>query len=428
MNMKRILSLILCSSLLLGCAALGGCSEEPETPVDPAPLTGKVLDGAKLVVFGDSLTAFGTWPLTVAEETNMYLFNGATGGINTTEALDRFDKYVANQDPDFVTLCFGQNDLLMNGPNLPQVTPEDFKANLKTMCEKIVELDATPILMTCSYMNENIWWSSQGQNRTFYTQVGTPIEWLEQYCEAVRALASEEGYDLVDIRKACDEYSASEFLTDDGVHLADLGNEVYAAKLVEHLKANYTVDPNAEKITNRYPHISTPAEPAVTDIISYDPAKWDYDDAVMTMKADENGALTLCNLNNQWPDAQYAAVESVYAPYQDTELVYDFSTDLGVATSILLFFDGATPSASTEGKYIKINTNLGVTTNSAEDIVGGQDCQGSVKLSDLNIPETAIDDNGNVLISGVKIYAAGVMLNYVTVRQLALSTNGAPNE
>ena len=449
MNMKRWLSVLLTSTLLLGCCAFSGCGDntaEPEATDDTAPVVDnndngddgnneeeivvnpKVLDGAKLVVFGDSLTAFGTWPLTAAEETNMYLFNGATGGINTDEALERFDKYVAAQDPDFVTLCFGQNDLLMQFKNKPQVTPENFKANLKTMCEKIVELDATPILMTCSYMNESIWWSSQGQNKAHYTDVGTPTEWLEQYCEAVRELAEEGNYDLVDIRKACDEYKPSEFLTDDGVHLGPVGNKVFAKELADYLKSHYTVDPNAEKIQNRYPHVSTPAEPATTPIISFDAADWDYDERVIAVENNDNGDLVFYNFNSQWPDAQYAAKESVYAPLEGTELVYDFSTAQNVSTSILLFFNGATPSAPTEGKYIKINTKLNVTLNSAEDIVGGQDCTGSIKLEDLGLPADAVDEHGNVLISGAKIYAAGGICEEVTVRQLAVSTVGAPNE
>ncbi len=165
MKKRTIVSLLLCVALLLGTIGMTGCSGGD-----------KQLDGAKLLTYGDSLTAFGTWPLTVAENCNMYLFNGATGGINTKEAIDRFDRYVANRDPDFVTLCFGMNDLLMQAKNAPQVTPDKFKENMKTMCDMIVELEATPILMTSSYMNEDVFFASQGQNRANYADVGTPIE------------------------------------------------------------------------------------------------------------------------------------------------------------------------------------------------------------------------------------------------------------
>lgn len=418
MNMKRFLSIMLCGTLLFGCVGLSGCSKNENT-----------LDGKKLVVFGDSLTAFGTWPLTAAENCNMYLFNGALGGTNTDEGLERFEKYVLTREPDFVTICFAQNDLLMEGVDQPQVTPDKFKENLKTMCEKVVEIGAVPILMTCSYMNESIWWSSQAQNRSHYVNAGTPTEWLDQYNAKVKELAEEGDYDLVDIRAACDEYAPSDFLTGDGVHLGDIGNEVFATLLTEHLQKKYGNDPKAEKITTRFPYKASPAEPAVTDIVSYDPAAWDTPVAKeMDFDTNEDGALLISNTNGKWPDAQYTADESVYVPLEGTQLVYDIFTSPGVNTSILLFFNGATPFAPTQGQYVAINSKLGVKTDAGSgDILSNQEIKGSIDLKDI-VPETAIDEKGNVLISGVKIYAAGGMYVPVVVNQLAVSTQGAPNE
>lgn len=420
MKIKRILSAVLCGSLLFTCVGMTGCGETKPS---------NTLDGKKLVVYGDSLTAFGTWPLTTAENCNMYLFNGATGGINTSEALDRFEKYVIEREPDFVTFCFGQNDLLMEGIDQPQVTPAQFKENLKIMCEKTTEIGATPILMTCSYMALGYWWSSQGQNRTHYANVGSPLDWLDQYCDAVRELAEEGGYGLVDIRAACDEYDANLFLTQDGVHLADLGNQVYAELLTAYLKSTYGNDPKAEKITTRYPSVSSPAEPAEMDIISYDPADWDTPIAgEMEFDVNDEGHLLICNTTGKWPDAQYTADTSVYVPVEGTKLVCDFFTSPGVSTSIILFYNGATPFATTVGQYEVINTHLGVNTAPvSNDITPNQDVQVTIDLKDV-VPDTAIDEKGNVLISGVKIYAAGGMYVPVVVRKLAVATNGAPNE
>ncbi len=418
MDMKRLLSLMLCGTLLFGCVGMTGCSKNENT-----------LDGKKLVVYGDSLTAFGKWPLATAENCNMYLFNGATGGINTDEALERFDKYVLTREPDFVTLCFGQNDLLMKDVDKPQVTPEKFKENLKTMCEKITEIGAVPILMTCSYMNEAIWWSSQAQNRAHYVNAGTPYEWLEQYCEKVRELAEEGNYGLVDIRKACDEYKPSEFLVEDGVHLADKGNEVYTALLTEYLQKTFGNDPKAEKIACRFPFTAAPAEPAVTDIISYDPADWDADGAgEIEFDTNDDGALLISNTTGKWPNAQYTADNSFFASVEGSKLVFDFYVSPGVNTSILLFFNGATPFAPTSGQYVTINNKLGVKTEAGSgDISAAQEVKGEVDLKDI-VPESAIDENGNVLISGVKIFAAGGMYVPVVVNKLAVSTTGAPNE
>jgi len=421
MNMKRILSLMLCGTLLFGCVGMAGCGKPAGNE--------NTLDGKKLVVYGDSLTAFGTWPFTTAENCNMYLFNGAVGGINTTEALDRFDKYVIEREPDFVTLCFGQNDLLMEGVDQPQVTPEQFKENLKTMCEKITAVGAKPILMTCSYMAIGYWWSSQAQNRTHYVNVGSPLDWLEQYCEKVRELAAEGGYDLVDIRKACDEYDTEDFLTQDGVHLAEVGNQVYADLLTKHLQDTYGNDPKAKKIEMRFPCISSPAEPAELPIISYDPKDWDTPNPKeMEFDTSDEGYLLISNTNGRWPDAHYAADTSVYVPVEGTKLVCDFFTSPGVNTSIILFYNGATPFATTVGQYEVINKHLGVKTEPvSNDISSNQDVQVTIDLKDV-VPETAIDEKGNVLISGVKIYAAGGMYVPVVIRKLAVATNGEPNK
>jgi len=417
MKTRSILSLLLCLTLLFSSLCLTGCNGNG----------GKQLDGAKLLTYGDSLTAFGTWPLTVAENCNMYLFNGATGGINTKEALDRFDRYVANRDPDFVTLCFGMNDLLMVTKNIPQVKPDQFKENMKLMCEKIIELDATPILMTSSYMNEDVFFASQGQSKGNYTDVGTPIEWLDQYNDKVRELAEEEGYHLVDIRAACDAFKPTDLLVSDGIHLGPRGNQLYADELSAYLTENFKVNPKAERITTWFPYVASPDEPATTEILSYDPAMWDSMELdKMTIENDADGALLISNMNGKWPAAEYAATESVLVPMEGSELVFDIST-ANVNTSILLFFGGSTPFAPTEGKYVVINNKLGGQVDAGSgDVKSNQTLKGSVKLTDLGIPQTALDANGNLLISGVKVFAAGSPFEPVTIRQLAVSTTGAP--
>ena len=412
MKTRSLLSVFLCIAMLIGCLPLAGCGEPAADDFS-----------------GDSLTAFGTWPLSVAEEANMYLLNTATGGINTKEALERFDRYVTNREADYVTLCFGMNDLLMQFKGKPQVKPDNFKENLKTMCEKIKDMGATPLLMTCSYMDESKFFSSQGQSKRNYEDVGGPLAWLDVYNAKTRELAEEEGYHLIEIRNACDDYTPEEFLDPDGIHLGEVGNRVYTETIMAYLKENFNFNENAEKIKDRFPSVSSPAEPAVTDIVTYDPADWDSP-VVEEIKfsQDNDGALHMSNTNSRWPEAHYVAKTSVLVPMEGSELVFDFTTK-NVNASIILFFGGATPLATTHGKYVVINDKLGVKVDGGSgDILKNQNCKGSVKLTDLNIPETALDENGNLLISGVKIFVAGNAGQDVIVRQLAVSTQGAPKQ
>ncbi|MBR5135100.1 MAG: hypothetical protein IKV35_05830, partial [Clostridia bacterium] len=287
---------------------------------------------------------------------------------------------------------------------------------------------ATPLLLTPSYLDESKFYSAQGQTKKHYEDVGGPLAWLDQYNEVTRTVAAERGYDLIDIRKECDAYTPEEFLDADGIHLGEVGNNVYTTTISTYLKEHYRVDPNAERITSWFPSVSSPAEPAVMDIVSYDPADWSaLDPKTMTFTSGDNGELLIANTDGRWPDAQYIAEECVYVPFEGTKLVYDFSTS-GANASILIFFSGSTPLATTANQWVNINSKLGVNYDTGSgDILSRQTCKGSILLSDLGIPKEAIDEKGNILISGMKIFVAGSRNQPVTVRQLAVATNGAPN-
>ncbi|MBQ9413731.1 MAG: hypothetical protein IJU16_01230 [Clostridia bacterium] len=388
----------------------------------------KALDGATLVTFGDSLTAFGDWPTAVAEACNMYVFNGAKGGITSKQGLDRFDKYVANRNPDFVTLSFGMNDLIMEGKNNPRVSPTAFKQNMKTLCERVKALNATPILLTVSYLDENKFWSTQGQTKSDYADVGSPLQWLDQYNAKVRQLAMEGGYDLVDIRPACDQYATSTFLVSDGIHLADVGNQVYTTLIATYLKNHFYQNANAAKLKSTLDYVAVPAGGELS-LITHDPADWDVDNnnkSVMQIKT-SGSALQFCNTNGAWPAAIRALNHPVLVPYRaDTKLNFDFTT-ANVQTSILLFFGGASADSYKEGQYAGINQGLGLRLSSG-DIASNQTCTGSVSITSLGIPASAIDANGNVMISGIKFYASGTAYQNVTLRTLSVSSATAPVE
>ncbi len=414
--LKRLLGVCLAGTVL--AAGLAGCGPQK-----------KILDGAKLVTFGDSLTALGSWPVSVAKDNNMHLFNGGNGGKTSEQALDLFDQYVANRDPDFVTVSFGMNDLIMEAPNVPRVSPDAYKENLRTICEKIIALDATPILLTVSYLDVDKFWTAQAQKQSDYSKVGTPLEWLDQYNAKVRELAKETGYDMIDIRAACDNYTPQEFLSD-GIHLSDVGNRVYTQVIDAYFAEHFARDKKAPVIESLVDYESSPAEPAVKDLISYSPADWYLPEPdTIEMSVDSDGAIHMANTNNRWPDAHYLMGKSYKVPLEGSELVYDFSTGKNVKTSIILFFGEATPNAYTEGQYLVINSALNVPTEDGSgDILNNQDVKGSIPLKNLGIPKESIDEKGNVLFSGVKLYVAGAVGDENVYRKLAVSTTGAPEE
>ena len=142
--------------------------EEEEESTTPIEDTRPYIDGKKLVVFGDSITALGTWGKTVAEELNMYFYNAAIGGITTSQGLNRFESNVRNSQADFVTILFGHNDLIMESKNNPRVSLKNFKANLIQIVNNVREIGAIPILLTTNPLNPDIFWTAQGQRKEDY--------------------------------------------------------------------------------------------------------------------------------------------------------------------------------------------------------------------------------------------------------------------
>lgn len=433
-NMKKLLSLfcILCLALT-ACAEtnnesssasdstsdtlstesfVGSDSSTDEKSAEESSVTEedvtKILDTSKLVVFGDSITALGSWGKAVADDLNMYYFNGAMGGITSAEGLERFSSYVANRSPDFVTICFGMNDLLMTTKNKPKVNHENFYKNLVKMVTDVRALGAVPILMTTNPLNNDVFFASQGQSSALYEDVGTPLEWLDTYNDITRKAAEDTDCYLIDIRKACNEFSVTSLLNADGIHLNAKGNDIFAQTISAFMEATFERDPSAPDVTGDIYSVLEKGETA--SLISFDAADW-FAPAKNTMNIKGGDSLILKNLKNLWPDIHYAP-DNPIAFSKDSSLHIAFTT-ANVNTSVLLYFNGASPSAYTDGNYICLNPyfNCSIAAGSG-DVAANQTVDITIDLSSLPIPK---DSSGErIIFSGAKIYVAGSAYQPVT--------------
>ena len=417
--MKRVIILMLCFSLLLcSCAQESenskAVSEVSET-VSEDVFTPAPLDNAMLVVFGDSITALGAWGKTVAQNCNMRYFNGAKGAITSEEGLARFDAFVASRNPDYVTLCFGLNDLLMTAVNTPKVTPEQFKLNMKKLVEKTVEAGAVPILLTTNSIDYAKFYSAQGQSEAMYG--GRDIrEWVDTYNKMTREVAAETGYPLIDLFAECSKHPEKQVVCSDGIHLGTLGNRIFAEQITAYLLENYVSDPDAPKVD--YDTSVLLASGEKSDIAPLQKNLWYIEGTTMTA-AETDTAIVFKNTNGPWPDAQCALTNGIKVPVKDSVLKVKIST-ANVNASILLFFDGAFPHAYTEGQYLCINSKLECNTDSyTGDITANQSIDIEIPLSSLGIPSQNIHD-GYVIFSGIKLYVAGNAYQSVTVEEISV--------
>ncbi len=372
----------------------------------------KILDGSKLVVFGDSITALGSWGKTVAMECNMEFFNGARGGITSAEGLLRFNAFVKARNPDFVTLCFGMNDLLMTAKDTPKCTPEAFKRNMKKLVEKVREIGAVPLIVTTNPLDVDVFFASQGQSPDLYG--GRDIlEWLDTYNEAAREVANELSCDLIDVRAACDEYAIKQVVKPDGIHLSELGNKVFAETISAYLKEHFASDPNAERVN--YDNFIDVSEN--TEILPFDKDSWYVEQGTMTVKGGDT--LKMTNSNGLWPDAQCTFDKGYRVDISTAKLKIKLTT-ANVNTSVIIFFDGASPNAYADGQYLVLNPYFNCKTDSyTGDVTPNQTIDVTIPLSSLPIASGNIHD-GKVVISGAKIYVAGTAYQPVEILSFEL--------
>lgn len=417
--MKRAILLMLTLALTLCACASGNDISEGSTQISdtvsedvftPAPL-----DNALLVVYGDSITALGEWGKTVAQNCNMRFFNGAKGGITSAEGLARFDAFVASRNPDYVTLCFGLNDLLMTAVNTPKVTPEQFKLNMKKLVEKTVDAGAVPILLTTNSIDYAKFYSAQGQSESMYG--GRDIrEWVDTYNEMTREVAAETGYPLIDLFAECSKHPETQVVCSDGIHLGTLGNRIFAEQITAYLLENYVSDPDSPKVDYDTSVLLSSGEKA--DIAPKQKNLWYIEGTTMTA-VETDTAIVFKNTNSLWPDAQCALTNGIKVPVKDGVLKVKIST-ANVNASILLYFDGAFPHAYAEGQYLCINPKLNCNTDSyTGDITANQSIDIEIPLSSLGIPSKSIHD-GYVIFSGIKLYVAGNAYQSVTVEEISV--------
>jgi acyl-CoA thioesterase I len=148
----------------------------------------------KIVAFGDSITAGGDattpelifWRRWTAELQRRYpgaavtAVNGATGGDNTVQGLQRLANKVLAEKPDLVLVGFGMNDHNVSGVPIPQ-----FAQNLKELISRIRSETGAEIILFSAFPPNPQW--KFGSHR------------MEQYAAATAGVATETGCAYADV-------------------------------------------------------------------------------------------------------------------------------------------------------------------------------------------------------------------------------------
>ncbi|MBQ2676074.1 MAG: hypothetical protein IJF54_01565 [Clostridia bacterium] len=237
--MKKVLTSLLCVLLVVSIFVTHAmATTKPST--DESQFM--PINGARLAAFGDSITEYGSyWQGIVAEETGATVVNCGKGGSNTgyanNHALERFDRVVAPQFPDFVTIMFGVNDAVKRTGMNSAVPLDEFEENIKTIISKVKAIGAIPILITEHHVEETAWYSRYDEER--FAADGGINAYLDKYYDVERTIAQEQNIHIIDFTEELDKYAQADVLQADGVHFTKAGQDVLANCISTFLKENF---------------------------------------------------------------------------------------------------------------------------------------------------------------------------------------------
>ena len=199
----------------------------------------------KQVVFlGDSITEEGRTLelgfLNLIEETldanKFNIIGKGISGDKVSDLLVRYEEDVLAQDPDIVFIYIGINDV-WHTYDVGKGSDIDFyEKGLRKIITDIKRRNAKIILCTPTVIGELVTFKDAMEIKR--------DQELDAFSGVVRNLASEFNTELLDLRTIFKDYITQNnktndyqgFLTDDGVHLNDFGNQLIAEKMLEYIK------------------------------------------------------------------------------------------------------------------------------------------------------------------------------------------------
>jgi len=199
----------------------------------------------KQVVFlGDSITEEGRTLelgfLNLIEETldanKFNIIGKGISGDKVSDLLVRYEEDVLAQDPDIVFIYIGINDV-WHTYDVGKGSDIDFyEKGLRKIITDIKRRNAKIILCTPTVIGELVTFKDAMEIKR--------DQELDAFSGVVRNLASEFNTELLDLRTIFKDYIIQNnktndyqgFLTDDGVHLNDFGNQLIAEKMLEYIK------------------------------------------------------------------------------------------------------------------------------------------------------------------------------------------------
>lgn len=215
--MKKIATVLLSVALLMPLCVSNAVAETTQ-PI-------------KIVSFGDSIFAAGTWQSYVTGHTGLNIVNMGVRGENSTDGLKRLPNLLAAK-PDIAIIMFGAND---TAKDMAKGVPFDtYISNMRTMITACQANGITVIAVMQSYFDAAPYYTRHKASE--FTDVGGIEAYMDSYIAGYRELAQSLGVAIADVRSMCDAYAKRSDIIADGVHPNNSGYSLYAKAVMQALR------------------------------------------------------------------------------------------------------------------------------------------------------------------------------------------------
>ena len=165
-------------------------------------------------------------------EVRVRVTNSGVGGNTSRDLLERYERDVAELDPDWVSICIGINDVWrqFDSPAIPSswVLPEEYRENVEKMILAVKDQVKGVFLLTPYYMEPN---------RADFMRAK-----MDEYAAICRELAERHGCRLVDFQAMYEHYCRirhSSYIAWDRVHPNQVGATLMAREFLKQCEFDY---------------------------------------------------------------------------------------------------------------------------------------------------------------------------------------------
>ena len=185
----------------------------------------------KVVLIGDSIRE-GYQPLVAKKCPGIDVWGPTENCRHSLWALDHFQQWVADQEPDVLHVNFGIHDSSIQPDGEHQILPSQYRLCLQRFISKAKQLGKTRM----------VWATS---TPVYQAEAGKPMaQWqfseanrIADYNAAALEIVTREGLAVNDLHEVVARNDFTKCISADGCHMTEFGNEVLSDAVVEAIGA-----------------------------------------------------------------------------------------------------------------------------------------------------------------------------------------------